>query len=98
MGKRRKGRKTRERVEGVALLSAFLDRNNISYRLAAEQLGVEHPTVWQWTHGITIPLDKYRAAIAVWTSGEVPEAAWLKKSERDPIEIQPFRANGTDGH
>ena len=96
MTKRRKGRKHRERVEGAALLLAFIEKHGIAYRLASEQLGVEHPAVWQWAHNITIPLDRYRTAIATWTSGEVPEAAWQRKAERDQIDVQPFKPSGTE--
>jgi len=97
MTKRRKGRKTREKVEGATLLLAFLQRNDIPYRLAADQLGVKHPAVWQWAYAITVPLERYRPGIAKWTRGEVPESSWLRKSERTPIDVQPFRSNGTEG-
>lgn len=98
MNKRRKGRKTRERVEGAALLLAFIEKHDIAYRLAAEQLGVVHPAVWQWAHGITIPLEGYRPDIATWTRGAVPVASWLRKDERerDRFDVVPFKPSGTE--
>jgi hypothetical protein len=98
MNKRRKGRKTRERVEGAALLLAFIEKHDIPYRTASEQLGVEHPAVWQWAHAITVPLERYRPDIATWTSGAVPEGSWLRKAEREEraVDVRPFKPSGTE--
>lgn len=95
MGKKRTGH-TRERVEGSALFRTFHERNGIAYRTSATALGVQHPATWQWAHSVTIPLEKYRDNIEIWTSGDVPAASWKRKSEKD-IKVRPFQPTGSEG-
>lgn len=74
---------------GARALASFLKENQISYRVAAEALGVTATAVWEWAHASKMPTTKHREYIAIWTAGRVPESVWGDEPRRD---VKPFVA------
>jgi DNA-binding transcriptional regulator YdaS (Cro superfamily) len=73
----------------------FLKIHDISIRKAGEALGgVSDPTIISWRDGQKVPSPEHRAAIEVWTKGEVPASEWLSKREREQAKatanVRPF--------
>lgn len=81
-------------LPGVHKLRKFLDSNEIPQLQLAKALGVTHVTVLNWIRGRATPTPPFRKAIAIWTKGEVIEADWESKKERELAEavaaVKPF--------
>lgn len=68
-------------------LRAFREARKITLRAAARQLRVAHPALSDWETGDQIPSPPYRAAIEVWTRGQIAADEWpVKGREREAAE------------
>jgi len=82
---------------GSAGFAKFLADNAIGDPAAAEALGTNEISVYQWRTGRARPKEPFRRAIATWTSEAVPESAWLTDEEQaTAAKVVPFEpaANG----
>jgi hypothetical protein len=79
---------------GPQKLAVFLARNEIPKRKAARDLKVSAPTILDWLSGSKAPSPPHRAAIRVWTNGEIVETDWATAREREQTEnaseVRPF--------
>jgi transcriptional regulator with XRE-family HTH domain len=80
-------------TEGHQLLRTFLERHGISSARCARALGVTRGNVTHWLGRGQRPRAEHREAIARWTRGFVPVAAWLTNEERAAVAaVVPFRS------
>ncbi len=84
---------------GSRAFTDFCKSNGISDAAAAKALDTTDISVYQWRTGRARPKPNFRSAIALWTHGEVSEAAWLTDEElEDTAKVVPFEAvAATDG-
>lgn len=80
---------------GARRLGEFLEKHRIKKRVAADAIGIAHPSLIAWLRGASRPSDAHKRAIEVWTGGAIPFTSWFSPSElrvRDRIEhIAPYR-------
>lgn len=63
-------------MPGHERLRAWLNKNELTYRAAAERFGVSAATVYNWATGRWRPEWPARRRLAKATRGAVPVAAW----------------------
>ena len=80
-------------TDGAKKLGKFLKKHGITRAAAAAAIGATDPTVCDWIGGKKRPREAMRAAIEVWTDGEVLVESWLTPAERKArVKIVPFSA------
>lgn len=76
---------------GAGLLRDFLAKHGLSQRAAGAALYVEGPTIHDWVHCKKRPSARHRAAIEVWTGGEVPASSWVSEEDNEIVrDVKPF--------
>ena len=77
--------------DGARALKAFIKKHNLSQATAGDAIGVSDPCVHDWVSGAKRPRPHHRAAIEVWTSGEVRSDSWLLDGEAAGLSnVKPF--------
>lgn len=82
----------RTAVQGAAMLLAFRKSRGLTQQKVADALGCSGPTVNDWENAKKRPDAKFRARIATWTGGEIPESDWLLPDE--VVDVAPAAAAG----
>jgi hypothetical protein len=67
---------------GSVQFAAFLRKQGVSDGAAAEALGTNEISVYQWRTGRARPRDVFKEKIARWTHGLVNPPLWLTDEER----------------
>lgn len=78
---------------GGELFRTFVERHGLSQSAISRQLGISRQAIIDWLDGTKRPAADARAAIAVWTVGEVPPDSWRTDEEREALgRVMPFGA------
>ena len=65
-----------------ASLKKFIRDQRLTYRQAADALGVTPVAVNDWIHGKRTPSPPMRTAIETWSGGVIAATAWASAAER----------------
>lgn len=77
---------------GALRLQKFIERHEQTQVAAADAVGVSAPTMHDWLSGAKRPRALHRAAIEVWTRGEVGADSWALEHELDALaDVTPFK-------
>lgn len=78
---------------GCELFRAFIERHGLSQSAISRELGISRQAIIDWLDGTKRPAADARAAIAVWTVGEVSPDSWRTDEEREALgKVVPFGA------
>lgn len=95
--------RSRKWTPGGKAFAAFVRRHRLTPTEIGTALGVTRPVVYSWLDGSKRPDAYSRAAIEVWTNGEIPASEWWLKSELEalarvvPHVVPPTSKRGSDG-
>ncbi len=67
-----------KKTEGQILLSAWLFKNNLTYRAAGKLIGVTAQSVYQWDHGKITP--SIALGVMLEKITQIPLHAWVRNT------------------